>query len=89
MKREWVRLKKLTGSDWKEETKPHEKADVVLKQRKKEDSHDDGNDDDAHGNATVLCPRRGTHLAEYLWAEQEEDVNTTAHTAAAGLLSTL
>lgn len=90
VKREWVRLKKLTGSDWKEETKPHEKADVVLKQRNKENSHDDGNDDDnVHGNAAVLYPRRGTYLAEYLWAEQEEDVNTAAHTAAAGLLSTL
>ncbi len=90
MKSEWFRLKKLTGGDWKEGTKLHEKADVVLKQRKKENSHDDGNDDDdAHGNVTVLCSRRGTHLAQYSVAEQEEDANAAVHTAAARLLSTI
>jgi hypothetical protein len=81
----------VTGGDWKAETKPHEKANIVLKQRKKENSHDDGNDDDddAHRNAIVLCPRRGTHPARYPVAEQEADTNAAVHVAAAGLLSTI
>ncbi len=90
MKSEWFRLKKLTGGDGHEETKPHGKTDVVLKQGKKESNHDDGNDDDdAHRNAAVFCPRRGTHLAQYPVAEQEAETNATAHVAATGLLSTI
>jgi hypothetical protein len=74
-----------------EETKLHEKADVILKERKKENSYDDGNNvhDNAPGNTPVLCPRRGTHLAQYPWAEQEEDTDAAVHAAAAGLFSTL
>lgn len=77
-------MKKLAGSDWK-----HDKENIDWKQRKKENSNDDGNDDDAHRHVPVLCLRRGTHLAQCPVVQQEKEINAAVHTAAAGLLSPL